>query len=125
MKQLHIVTLYCLFLIPFLSCELAEKRQSSNETVELLIREGTNMAAILSPDKRELVLDIQGVLWIIPVDGGEAIPITDELGDCHEPDWSPNGERIAFHSYRNGNYHIWTIRKDGTDLQQITHGNYD
>ncbi len=83
------------------------------------------MALALSPDKETLALDLQGTIWVMPVAGGVAEPVTDEMGDCHEPAWSPNGQRIAFHSYHDGNYHIWTVGKDGSDLRQITDGLYD
>jgi len=89
------------------------------------LQEGTNLAVALSPDKQTLATDLQGTIWLIPVDGGEAQPITDPLGDCHEPAWSPDGQQLAFHSYRDGNYHIWTINRDGTQLQQLTEGRYD
>lgn len=84
--------------------------------------EGTNMALSLSPDKSTLVFDLQGRLWTLPVSGWEATPITDMLGGSHAPAWSPNGEWIAFHAYRDGNFHIWRVRPDGRDLEQLTHG---
>lgn len=40
------------------------------------------------------------------------------LGDANNPDWSPDGERLAFAS---GD--IYTIRPDGSDVRQVTaHG---
>ncbi len=89
------------------------------------MQEGTNLAVALSPDKQTLAIDLQGTIWLLPVDGGEAQPITDPLGDCHEPAWSPDGQQIAFHSYRDGNYHIWTVQRDGSQLRQLTNGRYD
>jgi len=83
------------------------------------------MAVALSPDKQTMALDVQGTIWLLPVSGGLATPITDPLGDCHEPAWSPDGEQLAFHSYRDGNYHIWTIQRDGSQLQQLTTGRFD
>jgi Tol biopolymer transport system component/imidazolonepropionase-like amidohydrolase len=118
MKRLLIVS--ALFL-PILSASCASPRH----VVELRLDEGTNMAAALSPDGSTLAIDFQGTLWVLPVGGGEAIAITDEVGDSHEPVWSPDGESIAFHSYRNGNFHIWTVRKDGSELRQVTDGFYD
>ena len=93
--------------------------------VPVILREGTNLAAALSPDGQTLALDLQGTIWLLPVDGGEATPLTDALGDCHEPAWSPDGTTLAFHSYQNGTYHIWTIGQDGSELRQMTDGRYD
>ena len=89
------------------------------------VTEGTNMAVTLSPDKKTLVLDLQGRLWTMPVKGGEAMPITDPLGDARQPAWSPDGNHICFQGYWEGNWHIYTVAKDGSDLQQLTEGEYD
>lgn len=109
-----------------MSCSVpqSETEESSN-LVEVALQEGTNLAVALSPDQQTLAIDLQGTIWLLPVAGGEAQPITDALGDCHEPAWSPDGQQLTFHSYRNGNYHIWTIQRDGSQLQQLTRGLYD
>jgi TolB protein len=36
------------------------------------------------------------------------------------PAWSPDGERIAFMSAGGGDYDIWVVDTDGTDLLQLT-----
>ena len=42
-----------------------------------------------------------------------------------QPDWSPDGRRILFHSYSNrlGGFgvNLYTVRPDGTGLSQVTH----
>ncbi|HRE49927.1 MAG TPA: amidohydrolase family protein [Flavitalea sp.] len=107
--------------LAFLS--LAACRPSSRFSIT--VEEGTNMSVAVSPDHKTLVMALQGVLWTLPAEGGEAVRITDQFADAQEPDWSPDGEYIAFHSYRDGNYHIWTVRKDGTDLRRRTAGLFD
>jgi TolB protein len=40
-----------------------------------------------------------------------------------EPVWSPDGGRIAFvHATTRTPPHIWTMRRNGTDARQLTHG---
>jgi Tol biopolymer transport system component len=34
--------------------------------------------------------------------------------------WSPTGDRIAFNRLAGGNFDIYTIRPDGTDLRRLT-----
>lgn len=36
------------------------------------------------------------------------------------PSWSPDGERIAFVSNRSGNFELFTMNADGSDLRQLT-----
>lgn len=93
--------------------------------VRVTVSEGTNMAAAVSPDGRRIALDLQGTLWIRGPEGIEARPIMDRYYDARQPDWSPDGERIAFQSFRDGNWHLWSIGPDGSDPQQHTFGPYD
>ena len=38
-----------------------------------------------------------------------------------DPDWSPDSLRIAFTSYRDGNYEIYVMNADGSAVTQLTH----
>ncbi|GAB3735460.1 DPP IV N-terminal domain-containing protein [Spirosoma lituiforme] len=98
---------------------------SAVDSIRVTITEGTNMAADLSPDKSQLVIDLQGTLWLLPSAGGTAKPITDPLGDCRQPSWSPDGRQIAFHSFWDGRYHIWSVSATGGKPRQLTSGVYD
>src|SRR6185295_5575607 len=37
-----------------------------------------------------------------------------------DPAWSPDGTRIAFASNKDGNYDIYSMASDGTDVRQLT-----
>ncbi len=50
--------------------------------------------------------------------GGE-VPLTSGRGGT-DPAWSPDGTRIAFSSYRDGNYEIYTMAPDGSDIIRLT-----
>ena len=89
------------------------------------LNEGTNMSAAISPNGESIAFTLQGTLWLVPVEGGEATALTDAMGDSHIPTWSPDSQWIAFQSFRSGSYHIWKIRADGTGLEQLTHGVHD
>ncbi|MCG8467782.1 MAG: amidohydrolase family protein [Gemmatimonadetes bacterium] len=99
-------------------------RAQSND-VRVTVSEGTNMAAAVSPDGARIVLDLQGTLWVREEMGTEARAITDMYYDARQPQWAPDGSRIVFQSFRDGNWHIWSIRPDGTDPIQHTKGHYD
>ncbi|MDE2753455.1 MAG: amidohydrolase, partial [Gemmatimonadota bacterium] len=102
----------------------AEARAQS-PGIEVTISEGTNIAVALSPDGRTLAIDLLGRIWVIPADGGTARALTDPLGDARQPTWSPDGTRIAFQAYWDGNYHIWSVATDGSGLRQHTRGSFD
>ncbi|MSO99107.1 MAG: hypothetical protein EXR11_12965 [Rhodospirillaceae bacterium] len=48
----------------------------------LSLTQGTNIALAASPDGKQIVLDLQGTLWVMPVAGGAAKAITDPLADA-------------------------------------------
>jgi Tol biopolymer transport system component len=68
----------------------------------------------------------QSNIWSIPivlnrkVTLEEAIPHTSENNYIESLDISPDGKWIAFDSNRRGNMDVWVMRKDGTELRQLT-----
>ena len=93
-------------------------------TVEM--HEGTNMAAVPSPDGTKMVLSLQGGLWIIPASGGTATKITPWDVESTQPAWSPDGQWIAFQNYSTAaNYGIWVVKPDGSQLHALTSGPFD
>jgi Tol biopolymer transport system component len=117
-----VILLSVLMLVPGLAA-IQQNQQSGS--IEVTVREGTSMAVALSPDKRTLVLDLQGGLWTVPVTGGPAKRITDEYGDARQPSWSPDGRRIAYQGYRDGTWRIWSSAADGSDAKALTSGSFD
>jgi TolB protein len=67
---------------------------------------------VSTPTKQLLVADADGrnPSKLLQVDGLY----------CHQPDWSPDGEWIAFATDRDGNIEIYKIRQDGTELTRLT-----
>jgi Tol biopolymer transport system component/imidazolonepropionase-like amidohydrolase len=104
---------------------LEADEEAARARIEVVLTEGTNMAAALSPDGGTLALDLVGRIWTLPVEGGEATPLTDPFGDARQPQWSPDGARIAFQAYWTGDYDVWVIDADGSNLEQITSGPFD
>lgn len=98
------------------------------EKTDLVLREGTNFAAALSPADGSFVLDLQGTLWRLPAEGGPATAMTDGLGDDRLPHFSSDGMRLVFQSFRNGTWDIWTIDTagvDGANLTALTASRFD
>jgi serine/threonine protein kinase len=59
-------------------------------------------------------------------DGKTGMPLVPVVPSTHtemDPDFSPDGRRIAFASNRSGKTEIWVGDRDGSNLQQLTRGN--
>lgn len=63
----------------------------------------------------------EGDLYVGRSDGsGTLRQLTDDEAIDRVPRWSPAGDRIAMFSDRGGDLQVWTIRVDGSELQQVT-----
>jgi Tol biopolymer transport system component/imidazolonepropionase-like amidohydrolase len=104
---------------------LAAQEPVQIRDVELTVSEGTGLTIALSPNHRWLALNLLGGLWILPADGGTARRITPESIETGIATWAPDSESLAFEGYEDGPWHIYTTRRDGTELRALTSGAYD
>jgi Tol biopolymer transport system component len=91
----------------------------------ILVTQGTDMQATVSPDRKTILIDLQGLIYSLPFSGGKAKQITQPLQEASHPNWSAKGDLIALQCYAGGTFHIWTMHSDGTGLKQITFGHGD
>jgi tricorn protease len=60
-------------------------------------------------------------LWLVPREGGTAVPLASPVGAESHPQFSPDGETIAFFANYDGNYDIYTIPAEGGTPFRVTH----
>ncbi|QFU93463.1 amidohydrolase family protein [Amycolatopsis sp. YIM 10] len=111
-----------------LAVALAEEPEAATEIdgrPGVRLTEGTNFSVALSPDGTTLAMDLVTGIWLLPAAGGEARRLTDDLQDATLPSWSPDGRSLVFQSYRDGNYHLYSLDVAGGKPRQLTSGQYD
>src|SRR6266851_3414402 len=91
----------------------------------ITISEGTDVFVTVSPDHKTIIVDLQGLLYSMPIHGGLAKQITTPYQEASHPDWSAKGDLIAIQSYAGGTFHIWIMHPDGSGLKQVTSGHGD
>ena len=74
----------------------------------------------LSPDGTKVVFVNMSLIYVMDSDGSNEIQLTSVPGQDSQPDWSPDGTRIAFSGLRDGNYEIYVMNADGSDLTNLT-----
>jgi Tol biopolymer transport system component len=107
------------------SCAGAGSIHTQDTSTTITTTEGTNLEIVASPDGRRLVMNLQNVLWSVPIEGGKASRLTEPFLEPVRLDWSPDGRQLVMQSYRDGMFHLYTLQPDGTGIRQITHGDYD
>lgn len=68
-----------------------------------------------------------GQIHLINTDGTGLVPLTQpETGGSNaNPAWSPDGQRLAFASDRDGEWNIYVMNADGSGLVRLTSGGYN
>ncbi|UCH42338.1 MAG: PD40 domain-containing protein [Dehalococcoidales bacterium] len=59
-------------------------------------------------------------IYVMDVDGGNLIRLTDNSAYEDYPTWSPDGTQIAFVSDRDGNHEIYVMNADGSSQRRLT-----
>ncbi len=59
-------------------------------------------------------------LWLLTPGNGAVEQLIPGNRQDMQPRWSPDGKQLAFASNRNGQFDIWTVSDDGSDLKRLT-----
>jgi dipeptidyl aminopeptidase/acylaminoacyl peptidase len=72
--------------------------------------------AVIDTDKSEYLTH----LYLADAAGGRETQLTQGDKSCDDPQWSPDGQWIAFISSRSGKKNLWVIRPGGGEAQQVS-----
>jgi len=78
------------------------------------VDEATWVSLDVSPDGREIVFDLLGEIYVLPIDGGEARLLRGGLPWDHQPRYAPDGQHISFTSDAGGGDNVWVMDRDGS-----------
>ncbi|HZF30247.1 MAG TPA: hypothetical protein VE907_14100 [Gammaproteobacteria bacterium] len=77
-----------------------------------------------SPDGKQVVYRLASAerngLFIVDVATRAVRTLVDGKAHVNFPKWSPKGDRIAFTADIDGDYELYTLKPDGTDLKRVT-----
>lgn len=88
--------------------------------VKFTVDEGTWMNLDVSPDGKEIVFDLLGDIYIMPITGGSAKVLRQNKAMEVQPRFSPDGSQICFTSDAGGGDNVWVMNSDGRNAKQIT-----
>ncbi len=75
--------------------------------------------ATISPDGEAISFTHRGQIFVVPSDGGLAVPLSSQRAYSHHPVWSDDSERLAFASDIGGDDDVYVTDFSGT-LQRLT-----
>jgi Tol biopolymer transport system component len=76
-----------------------------------------------SPDGKTILTEANGSLLLVPLDGSQPRPIrivADAPVTATRGAWSPDGAWMVFSRVTSTGEDIYTVRRDGTNLHQVT-----
>ena len=88
--------------------------------VSFSVNEGTWMNLDVSPDGTEIIFDLLGDIYSIPVTGSESKILRGGHAFEVQPRFSPDGKKILFTSDAGGGDNCWVMDRDGKNAKQIT-----
>ena len=127
---LAIAAIFILTTAPYLRAAEAEK--PAGWTPALLMKLKRIGGVRVSPDGKQVVFTVRQAvmdgakseylthLHLADTDGKQTAQLTQGDKSCDDPQWSPDGQWIAFVSSRSGKKNLWVIRPTGGEAQQLS-----
>ncbi len=79
----------------------------------------------ISPDGQKIAFTHSGDIYVVPVSGGEAKPLTFHKAHDFMPIWSNDSKKISFASNRFGDFDIFVMDAEGGEAKRLTYHSND
>lgn len=96
----------------------------STEKLSFETDEGTWMSLDVTPDGQQIIFELLGDIYEMPITGGAATRITEGMGYDSMPRVSPDGKWITFISDRDGDDNLWIAKRDGSKPRKLSGEKY-
>ena len=136
----HLIAAAFAMLVMFASVTLAAEDEKENSppkakwdvnnppgtaiSVPIDTRSGTWMSVDVSPDGKQIVFDLLGDLYLLPIEGGEATALTHSVAWEMQARFSPDGKRLTYMSDAGGGDNVWVMDIDGKNARAVTKEKY-
>ena len=97
-----------------------EKYKGTVKNFNISTNEGTWMNLDVSADGKEIIFDLLGDIYVMPVSGGTAMVLSGGVAWDIQPRFSPDGKYISYTSDKSGADNIWIMNRDGSNKKQVT-----
>ncbi len=108
-----------------------EGRAQQVMTPELLWQINRVSAGVVSPDGKQVVYGVTKYdvaedkgntdLYLLNLEGGEPLRLTDFPGNEFNAQWHPDGSKIGFLSAKSGSVQLWEVSPEGSDAREVSH----
>ncbi len=131
-SRVHLCALMALPLLGALAAPLAAQPKKSGWTPALQMQVKRVSGVQVSPDGKRVVYAVRQALLdagksaylthihVANADGSGSVQLTQGDKSCDNPQWSPDGQWIAFLSARSGKRNLWLIAPGGGEPAQLT-----
>lgn len=100
--------------------------------IYLMNADGTNVSKLAdlagedpvwSPNGTRIAFAAGSDIYVVNIDGGAPLNVTNDPQEDFGPAWSPDGNRLTFASRRdNGTYSVYVVNLDGTGIRRVVEG---